>query len=517
MKKLLLSAFIAVVPFLGKAQVFQEDFDGNGPGIAAWTTINDNNTPNVNVAFISNAWNRIDRLGANGNFGGPAGNYAAMSTSWFTPAGTADRWLISPSITLPANPAALKWDAKAQDPEFPDGYKVMLSTNGGATKADFDVELFSTTGEDAAWKSREANLAAYANTSIRIAFVENSTDMFMILVDNVKVEAAPTAPPNCATLTSPTNAQTNVDYYSVPLTWTAPTSGPAPTSYDLYMDTNANPTTLVTNTALLTYTATNLLANTTYYWKAVPKNVVGPATGCQTFSFTTGAAAYCPAGATSTSFEKIGNVTFSNINNNSTSTAGYEDFTAVIGNVVKGQSYPFTATALASSYDSDQVIVWIDFNQDKTFSNDEQVLITSASKSPWEGTITIPTTALSGDTRMRVRMHDSSLGGNATPCGTSSFGQVEDYTVNISTLATNEASKASVKGYPNPVKDVYNIEAQGKIKSVKVFDASGKQILTHGANASKSQIDFSRMTKGVYIVSVELEDGKSTATKVTKQ
>ncbi|NBY24669.1 MAG: T9SS C-terminal target domain-containing protein [Chitinophagaceae bacterium] len=32
---------------------------------------------------------------------------------------------------------------------------------------------------------------------------------------------------------------------------------------------------------------------------------------------------------------------------------------------------------------------------------------------------------------MRVRMHDASLGANATPCGNSTYGQVEDYTVNI--------------------------------------------------------------------------------------
>ncbi|MCB0763831.1 MAG: hypothetical protein KDB84_03940, partial [Flavobacteriales bacterium] len=32
---------------------------------------------------------------------------------------------------------------------------------------------------------------------------------------------------------------------------------------------------------------------------------------------------------------------------------------------------------------------------------------------------------------MRIRVHDSSLGANATPCGTSTYGEVEDYTVTI--------------------------------------------------------------------------------------
>jgi hypothetical protein len=50
-----------------------------------------------------------------------------------------------------------------------------------------------------------------------------------------------------------------------------------------------------------------------------------------TTDFTTKGIEYCTAGATSTSFEKISNVTFANITNNSTSTAGYEDFTSVTG------------------------------------------------------------------------------------------------------------------------------------------------------------------------------------------
>ena len=40
-------------------------------------------------------------------------------------------------------------------------------------------------------------------------------------------------------------------------------------------------------------------------------------------------AQYCTAGATSTSFEKISRVRYLTIDNSSTATAGYEDFTSV--------------------------------------------------------------------------------------------------------------------------------------------------------------------------------------------
>ncbi len=234
---------------------------------------------------------------------------------------------------------------------------------------------------------------------------------------------------------------------------------------------------------------------------------------------------YCTAGATSTSFEKISNVKLTTsdnsttiINNPSTATAGYEDFTSVVGNVAAGSQYNFTATFSGTSFDNDQVMVWIDLDGNGSFNDPgEQVLVTPTKKSPWEGTITIPAGTTPKTTRMRVRLHDSVLTPNSTPCGTSSFGQVEDYTLNIGVLAVSNVSKTNIKSYPNPVKDIFNIETQGKIKSVKVFDASGKQIFTKDLNEAKFQIDFSRFTSGVYVVTTILQDGSSTSTKVIKK
>lgn len=174
----------------GRATIFQENFDGSGPGFAAWTTIDVDGRPRATaVNFITTGWNRIDRLGANGNYGGPAGDYAAMSTSWYTPAGTSNDWLITPSISIPAGTSTFQWDAKAQDADYPDGYKLMLAPNGGNTVADFTVELYSTTGENSEWITRTVNTSAYAGTNVRLAFVNNSTDMFMLLVDNILVDA----------------------------------------------------------------------------------------------------------------------------------------------------------------------------------------------------------------------------------------------------------------------------------------------------------------------------------------
>ena len=228
---------------------------------------------------------------------------------------------------------------------------------------------------------------------------------------------------------------------------------------------------------------------------------------------------YCTAGASNEAFEKITTVTFADINNNSTSTAGYEDFTNVVGNVTKGQFYIFAASFNNNTSVTDQVMVWIDYNHDMDFDDPgELVVMTDPGLSPWIGNVTIPTDALTGPTRMRVRLHNSAASGaNSTPCGFSDLGQVEDYTLNIGDLAVSDISKSNINAYPNPVKDIFNIEAQGNIKSVKVFDASGKQLMTKEVNSAKSQIDFSKFTSGVYIVTSVLEDGTSTSTKVIKE
>jgi bacillolysin len=71
----------------------------------------------------------------------------------------------------------------------------------------------------------------------------------------------------------------------------------------------------------------------------------------------------------------------------------------------------------------------VDLNRDSTFSTNE-LLMSGASigTGSLNGTITIPATALAGNTRMRVSMV---YGSTASACGNFTYGEVEDYTVTI--------------------------------------------------------------------------------------
>ena len=267
--------------------------------------------------------------------------------------------------------------------------------------------------------------------------------------------------PNCATSFVPVNSANNVAT-SPTLTWAS--GGGVPTSYDVYFGTSTSPP-FIGNQTGTSYNPGTLLANTNYYWRIVPKNSFGfPTCTANTFK-TTAALLYCAAGATSTSFEKINNVTIGGINNNSTSNAGYEDFTSISTTLFQGQQYQFTASS-TSNYSSDQVLVWIDFNQNGSFTDaGEQMFVSPLQGLYWSGNITIPGGALLGATRMRVRLHDSSIGPNITPCGNSSFGQVEDYTVIISTLSLCTGMPIAGSVTVNPTSgspgSVYSVGASG--------------------------------------------------------
>ena len=152
---------------------------------------------------------------------------------------------------------------------------------------------------------------------------------------------------------------------------------------------------------------------------------------------------YCAASATSTSFEKISNITFNTINNNSSSIDGYENFTNLSTSIQAGSIYSFSVS-ISGGFSADQVIVFIDYNQNGVFTDANETVYTSPlGIGPFSSPITVDVGALTGSTRMRVRLHDSSLGANATSCGTSTYGQVEDYCITIS-------APTPCAGTPNP-------------------------------------------------------------------
>ncbi len=82
-------------------------------------------------------------------------------------------------------------------------------------------------------------------------------------------------------------------------------------------------------------------------------------------------------------------------------------------------------------------------------------------------------------------------------------------------LAVDEANSSAKKigVYPNPVKDIVSFTNADKISSVKIYDSTGKQVLSQ---KSAVTMDVSQLIKGVYFIEFENIDGSKSYEKLIK-
>jgi gliding motility-associated-like protein len=160
---------------------------------------------------------------------------------------------------------------------------------------------------------------------------------------------------------------------------------------------------------------------------------------------------YCASAATSTSDMDITKIIFGTINNASTEvsltgsqgtatgTAGmysnWRGSAVPVPSFMQGSTNSFSVTinnAGATAY-SHRIVVYIDFNQDGDFTDSGESFDVFAYANPTMPNtttynITIPLSALTGNTVMRIVCVEST---SASPCGTYTWGETEDYTINI--------------------------------------------------------------------------------------
>ena len=137
---------------------------------------------------------------------------------------------------------------------------------------------------------------------------------------------------------------------------------------------------------------------------------------------------YCDASGNG-SYLHISRVQLESIDNSSGQDF-YFDYTYLTANITLNQSYDITITN-GDLYEPSDLGIWIDYNQDGDFYDTGENIVCDIDN--WgEGTFnfTVPGTALTGTTRMRIRTKyvDSDCG---DPCGTTTYGEVEDYSVEI--------------------------------------------------------------------------------------
>ncbi len=142
---------------------------------------------------------------------------------------------------------------------------------------------------------------------------------------------------------------------------------------------------------------------------------------------------YCQYTSTSTTYyinnfattEAIQDITN---NNSGLSPNGYGNFTNMVVTTFAGGSFDF-----AASYGGNNTTygfnMWIDYNGNMEFEPTERVYASGGYFSSAQGTITVPMGTANGN--YRIRIVADYLNTNPQPCGTSAYGEAEDYTLMI--------------------------------------------------------------------------------------
>jgi hypothetical protein len=216
--------------------------------------------------------------------------------------------------------------------------------------------------------------------------------------------------------------------------------------------------------------------------------------------------------------EYINNVQLNTINNTSTcATGGYLDYANISTSLAKNTAYSATITPAVptgpGAYPDDEVAIWIDYNNDQDFTDAGEQVGYVLVATGWSNVFnfTVPSTATVGTTRMRVRI-SYYPDGAITPCGNASYGETEDYRINITATSGLDAlMELQVPMYPNPtanevlidLKNIHDVTTR-----VSVKDLFGKVLYENLQPESLLNIPMVSHAKGLYHVVIETTQGR---------
>ncbi len=228
-------------------------------------------------------------------------------------------------------------------------------------------------------------------------------------------------------------ASSSVTSSGVALDWDA-----TGTSYDLRYRVVGSPTWI--NVAGLTtnsHPLSGLSSSTQYETQVLGYCNVSSSAYSSSITFTTTALNYCNSTSSDSTYEWLSRVQLNTLDNTTTGDnyTDYSSDTNLITTLTQNQNYTITLTPhWNNTVYAEQYKVWIDFNNNGDFTDiGEEVLSKSTNNSVSNGvtvteTFMIPSNIAFGNTKMRIIMKDGNI---ANPCISYTYGEVEDYTVNL--------------------------------------------------------------------------------------
>lgn len=200
------------------------------------------------------------------------------------------------------------------------------------------------------------------------------------------------------------------------------------------------------------------------------------------------------------------------------STNGYTDYTE-LPPIMAFEGLPLElAVEVGNGWYEQSVSVWIDFNNNFIFEQDEFFYLGSGRNTTIVDMITMPENVEFGEYRMRIRLATvaENLATWDKSCDVSQYyGETEDYMLSFTPLAnTNDLNQNKISIAPNPVIDVLTISRPEKINTISIQDLSGRKIQSTESN---KKLNVEHLVPGVYILQFDMKDGSIQTQKLIKK
>jgi len=241
---------------------------------------------------------------------------------------------------------------------------------------------------------------------------------------------------------------------------------------------------------------------------------------------------YCGANGRNTQYEWIETVEIGGQVFNSGDNEGYGDFSETIINATIGSTLDLAFTPGFGFFEyHENWQVWVDFNKDGDFDDEGEAAFLISGNDRLEGTIGIPADATAGNVRLRIAMKWGELVG---PCESFSWGEVEDYTLNLQRGASlGERTEAvtfttgnpaiyttqergtnfDLQLFPNPTTNYISLEwedTQENTYDLAIYNSLGQlqqtQQLATQNGANKAQIEVATFSEGLYLLHLRNKD-----------
>ena len=299
-------------------------------------------------------------------------------------------------------------------------------------------------------------------------------------------------------------------------------------SYDIEIASDSEFSSIVAseNSTTNSYTGATLNQSTTYYWRVKAKNTCGDGDFSPTSSFTTQNCTVCISTGNSEWETSTTRVVFNTIDNSSGKSGGYSDYTDISTSVKADEVHELTIQVNTDGNYTLNTLVWIDWNQDCDFDdeNEEYDLGTALDVEDETTTlsplsVTIPSGALLGSTTMRVSTKYLT---DPTSCMTDEDAEVEDYTIEVidATASLDNDTFEGFNLYPNPSNGNFNLQFNAESTEsveIQLYDLTGRLVKElQFSNISlrfSESISFQNTARGFYVLKIK-NGAKQTSRKL---